>query len=70
MKPAALRRELAELRRTVQDEVALLPGPPAGDEGVPLAGELARRELSPADFTVIRPTLEDAVVSLLNGGLR
>jgi ABC-2 type transport system ATP-binding protein len=34
---------------------------------VPLAGELARRSLSPADFTVIRPSLEDAVVSLLNG---
>jgi ABC-2 type transport system ATP-binding protein len=34
---------------------------------VPLAGELARRELTPHDFTVIRPTLEDAVVSLLNG---
>src|SRR5947209_2225398 len=37
---------------------------------VPLAGELARRDLSPADFTVIRPSLEDAVVSLLNGGPR
>ena len=37
---------------------------------VPLAGELARRSLAPADFTVIRPSLEDAVVSLLNGGSR
>jgi ABC-2 type transport system ATP-binding protein len=37
---------------------------------VGLAGELARRDLSPADFTVIRPSLEDAVVSLLNGGRR
>jgi hypothetical protein len=37
---------------------------------VPLAGELARRDLSPADFTVIRPSLEDAVVSLLAGGSR
>ena len=37
---------------------------------VPLAGELARRDVSPADFTVIRPSLEDAVVSLLNGGSR
>ncbi len=37
---------------------------------VPLAGELARRELAPSDFTVIRPSLEDAVVSLLNGGPR
>jgi hypothetical protein len=37
---------------------------------VQLAGELARRELAPADFTVIRPSLEDAVVSLLNGGNR
>jgi hypothetical protein len=35
---------------------------------VPLAGELARRRLAPTDFTVIRPSLEDAVVSLLNGG--
>jgi ABC-2 type transport system ATP-binding protein len=34
---------------------------------VPLAGELARRRLAPTDFTVIRPSLEDAVVSLLNG---
>ncbi len=37
---------------------------------VPLAGELARRELTPSDFTVIRPSLEDAVVSLLNGGAK
>lgn len=37
---------------------------------VELAGELARRRLAPADFTVIRPSLEDAVVSLLNGGSR
>jgi ABC-2 type transport system ATP-binding protein len=37
---------------------------------VELAGELARRQLAPADFTVIRPSLEDAVVSLLNGGSR
>jgi ABC-2 type transport system ATP-binding protein len=37
---------------------------------VPLAGELARRRLAPVDFTVIRPSLEDAVVSLLNGGSR
>jgi ABC-2 type transport system ATP-binding protein len=37
---------------------------------VPLAGELARRRLAPTDFTVIRPSLEDAVVSLLNGGSR
>jgi ABC-2 type transport system ATP-binding protein len=34
---------------------------------VPLATELARRQLAPPDFTVIRPSLEDAVVSLLNG---
>jgi ABC-2 type transport system ATP-binding protein len=34
---------------------------------VPLAGELARRQIAPPDFTVIRPSLEDAVVSLLNG---
>jgi ABC-2 type transport system ATP-binding protein len=37
---------------------------------VPLAGELARRDIAPSDFTVIRPSLEDAVVSLLNGGSR
>ncbi len=37
---------------------------------VPLAGELARRRLAPVDFTVIRPSLEDAVVSLLTGGSR
>jgi ABC-2 type transport system ATP-binding protein len=37
---------------------------------VALAGELSRREISPSDFTVIRPSLEDAVVSLLNGGSR
>jgi ABC-2 type transport system ATP-binding protein len=37
---------------------------------VALAGELARRALAPADFTVIRPSLEDAVVSLLDGGPR
>jgi ABC-2 type transport system ATP-binding protein len=35
---------------------------------VALAEELSRREIAPADFTVIRPSLEDAVVSLLNGG--
>jgi ABC-2 type transport system ATP-binding protein len=37
---------------------------------VTLAGELARRDLAPADFTVVRPSLEDAVVSLLNGAHR
>jgi ABC-2 type transport system ATP-binding protein len=34
---------------------------------VHLASELERREIAPGDFTVIRPSLEDAVVSLLNG---
>lgn len=34
---------------------------------VRVATELGRRDLAPADFTVIRPSLEDAVVSLLNG---
>ena len=33
---------------------------------VALASELARRDLAPSDFTVIRPSLEEAVVSLLN----
>jgi hypothetical protein len=35
---------------------------------VRVAAELARRELAAADFTVTRPSLEDAVVSLMNGG--
>jgi ABC-2 type transport system ATP-binding protein len=35
---------------------------------VHIAAELARRQLATSDFTVIRPSLEDAVVSLLNGG--
>ncbi len=37
---------------------------------VRVATELARRDLAPADFSVIRPSLEDAVVSLLNGAHR
>ena len=37
---------------------------------VRVAGELARRDLAPSDFTVIRPSLEEAVVSLLNGDQR
>jgi ABC-2 type transport system ATP-binding protein len=37
---------------------------------VHIAAELARRRLVTNDFTVIRPSLEDAVVSLLNGGHR
>jgi ABC-2 type transport system ATP-binding protein len=37
---------------------------------VRVATELARRDLAPPDFTVIRPSLEDAVVSLLNGANR
>lgn len=37
---------------------------------VHVAAELARRELPAADFTVIRPSLEDAVVSLMNAGSR
>jgi ABC-2 type transport system ATP-binding protein len=37
---------------------------------VRVAAELARRGLTPADFTVARPSLEDAVVSLMNGGPR
>jgi ABC-2 type transport system ATP-binding protein len=32
-----------------------------------IASELARRDIAPSDFTVIRPSLEDAVVSLMNG---
>jgi hypothetical protein len=37
---------------------------------VHVAAELARRDIPATDFTVIRPSLEDAVVSLLNGGNR
>jgi hypothetical protein len=37
---------------------------------VGVAAELARRGLAPGDFTVLRPSLEDAVVSLLNGDNR
>ncbi|ADB50893.1 ABC transporter ATP-binding protein [Conexibacter woesei] len=37
---------------------------------VHVAAELARRELSADDFAVVRPSLEDAVVTLLNGGSR
>ncbi len=37
---------------------------------VGLASELSRRELEPADFTVVRPSLEDAIVSLTNGASR
>jgi ABC-2 type transport system ATP-binding protein len=37
---------------------------------VHVAAELARSEVAAGDFTVIRPSLEDAVVSLLHGGSR
>jgi hypothetical protein len=37
---------------------------------VHVAAELARRDIPATDFTVIRPSLEDAVVSMLNGGNR
>jgi ABC-2 type transport system ATP-binding protein len=37
---------------------------------VRVASELARRDLAPADFTVIRPSLEEAIISLLNGDPR
>jgi ABC-2 type transport system ATP-binding protein len=37
---------------------------------VHVAAELARRDLVADDFTVIRPSLEDAVVALLNGDHR
>jgi ABC-2 type transport system ATP-binding protein len=35
-----------------------------------VASELARRDLTPSDFTVIRPSLEEAVLPLLNGDHR
>jgi ABC-2 type transport system ATP-binding protein len=34
---------------------------------VPVVAELARRDLAPPDLTITRPSLEDAVVSLMNG---
>ena len=37
---------------------------------VRVASELARRDLAPSDFTVIRPSLEEALISLLNGDSR
>jgi ABC-2 type transport system ATP-binding protein len=37
---------------------------------VPIAAELARRDITPDDFTVVRPTLEDVFVSLTEGGSR
>jgi ABC-2 type transport system ATP-binding protein len=37
---------------------------------VHVAAELARRDLPASDFTVLRPSLEDAVVALLNGDHR
>jgi ABC-2 type transport system ATP-binding protein len=37
---------------------------------VRVATELARRDLAPSDFTVIRPSLEEAVLLLLNGDRR
>jgi ABC-2 type transport system ATP-binding protein len=37
---------------------------------VRIASELARRDIAPSDFTVIRPSLEEAVVSLMNGDHR
>lgn len=40
------------------------------DAVVRLTAELHRRELGPSDFTVIRPSLEDAIVTLLNGSRR
>jgi hypothetical protein len=41
MKPAAIRRELANLRQTVRDEAALLPALPPADDAGELARELA-----------------------------
>ena len=37
---------------------------------VHVAAELARRDLPALDFTVVRPTLEEAVVALIDGGAR
>lgn len=42
----------------------------AGDAVVLVAAELARRAVAAPDFTVIRPSLEDAVVALLEGSVR
>jgi hypothetical protein len=37
---------------------------------VTIAAELAQRNLTVTDFTVIRPSLQDAVVSLISEGQR
>ena len=35
-----------------------------------VAAELVRRDVIPADFTVVRPSLEDVFVSLTTGGVQ
>ncbi len=57
------------VRRVAHDgsrvEIATLPA-----SVVPIAAELARRDIAPDDFTIVRPTLEDVFVSLTEGGSR
>jgi ABC-2 type transport system ATP-binding protein len=60
---------IAGVHRVAHDgsQVEIVTGPTAV---VPIAAELARRDITPDDFTVVRPTLEDVFVSLTTGGFR
>jgi len=60
---------IPDVRRVAHDgtQVEIVAEPTAV---VPVAAELARRNITPDDFTVVRPTLEDVFVSLTTGGSR
>ncbi|HEU0288125.1 MAG TPA: ABC transporter ATP-binding protein [Nocardioidaceae bacterium] len=60
---------IPHVRRVAHDgtQVEIVAEPTAV---VPVAAELARRDITPDDFTVVRPTLEDVFVSLTTGGSR
>jgi ABC-2 type transport system ATP-binding protein len=60
---------IPDVRRVAHDgsQVEIVAEPTAV---VPVAAELARRDITPDDFTVVRPTLEDVFVSLTTGGSR
>lgn len=60
---------IPDVRRVAHDgtQVEIIAEPTAV---VPVAAELARRGITPDDFTVVRPTLEDVFVSLTTGGSR
>lgn len=58
---------LPRVHRVVHDgQLVEVEGDP--EAAVPIAAELARRDLVPSDFSVLRPALEDAFVALTNGG--